>query len=531
MSKETKSKKLNITIKSLIAALGIAVAAQSISVVLNPDTQEDTIIENEIPEDNNDLIVEDPVKDNEHEKPSTETENNGSASSEEDEDVIQPSDIKEETDNKDLNNNPEKDKHDNKDDGKHNHDNKDEDKEKPSDNKPEVHNHKFKNWKYYDEEREVNICEECGYQDYRKHKLKKSQLEYTSNNDGTHTVTETKECESCEYKSIDKKTSNCKLSNWFYNKLINKESRNCEFCGYEETREHEHKVPTNLVYKLDKTNLNGTHKLKATYTCDMCDEEIVLYKEESCDYTDWSKKDAVSCIRECKICSYDQVKQHDFKFVPNSVTTNATVGLHNILEKCNDCNHEKQVTVACTGDGNKYFHKEGNIVTERENCKECYDVCIQDPHNHTYGNYIAIDDGSHKRGCACGNESVEAHSYGSWVVTGNGTNTRTCENCNHVESVTHTCSLKDSIEACGTADCCYVIVTTCEVDGCTYESRVPVGHNFHVESNMFGSIYTCYDCGYSYEQTASMSSLSLNGNPEVQAVAYEERKNKQLVLR
>ena len=83
------------------------------------------------------------------------------------------------------------------------------------------------------------------------------------------------------------KDEKCKLSDWLFDKLSGKEERNCSICEYEETREHNHSsAPNNLTYKLDKSNLDGTHRLKATYSCNICDEKITLYKEESSLYNE-----------------------------------------------------------------------------------------------------------------------------------------------------------------------------------------------------------------------------------------------------
>lgn len=385
-------------------------------------------------------------------------------------------------------------------------------------------------WQYnHNTKLEERNCSICGYKETRTHEHQTtSNLVYKldkNNGNSTHKLKATYNCSVCGEQIKLYKDVQCNIGSWVYNNKTGLEERNCSVCGYKETKTHEHQTTSNLIYTLDKNNGDGTHKLKATYNCNICNGQITLYKTEPCDYTSWSNSGTDSCVRECKICSHSESKKHSFKVVPNSVTSNATVGLHDVLEKCQNCGYEKTVTVSCTSTGNKYFHQTGNIITERENCALCGDVCIQDPHNHTYGNYISVDDGTHKRTCACGNESIEAHSYSSWLVTDNGTNSRTCSSCNHTETVTHTCSLKDRTESVGNQDCCYVIVTTCEIAGCSYESRVPVSHHFQVESNMFGSIYTCYDCGYSYEETNSLSPFSLRESEN------ENSNNKQLVLR
>ena len=124
----------------------------------------------------------------------------------------------------------------------------------------------------------------------------------------------------------------------------------------------------------------------------------------------------------------------------------------------------------------------------------------------TYSEWVEADNGVKYKMCQnCGlpimeNPNCEHLHNTEWMVAGNGVNTRMCTDCGWVDVQSHVHNLKETTEPGGTADCCYTIITTCELDGCDYEVRTPVEHNFQVESNIFGSIYTCYNCGYSYEE-------------------------------
>ena len=188
-----------------------------------------------------------------------------------------------------------------------------------------------------------------------------------TNNDGTHKLKATYTCSLCKEKIILYKTEQCNLSSWSYNPTTKYEERVCSDCGYKEIRTHVHdQVPSNLVYTLDKTNDDGTHKLKATYTCSVCRETITLYKTENCNYGSWEQNNGFTCSKECTVCGHEETKNHGFQVKPNSVTSNSTVGLHNVVEKCSDCGYEKQVQANCTGDGNKYFYQnDGNKKRSR----------------------------------------------------------------------------------------------------------------------------------------------------------------------
>jgi len=380
------------------------------------------------------------------------------------------------------------------------------------------------NWEYNKETgKDERDCDVCDYEETRDHEHEQAPtyLVYVldkSNNNGTHKLKATYECDICEEEITLHKDENCDLGNWEYNKETGKEERDCDVCDYEETREHEHEqAPSDLVYTFDQSNSDGTHRMKATYECDICEEQITLYKNENCEYGPWEENDGFTCKEVCEVCDYENVKNHDMETVANSVTTNPTIGVHNETKKCNDCGYEEQVEVSCTPDGNMYYHIDGDIVTERENCSICNDICKDDPHNHTYGDYVSVDDDNHMRTCDCGKESVEAHSYSSWEVTSEGVNSRECGDCGHVQTVSHTCDLTtdDVYPSTKTGDYCYERVTTCTA-GCDHESRVQVGHDYFVESSsVVGTVYKCSNCGYSYEEEFDFSFLLLNDNSDI----------------
>lgn len=103
-----------------------------------------------------------------------------------------------------------------------------------------------------------------------------------------------------------------------------------------------------------------------------------------------------------------------------------------------------------------------------------------------------------------GDPNCEHLRRSEWEVDENGVNTRVCLDCGWIETINHTCSLYSHKEFPGsenyTEDYCYEYVTNCDIEGCDYESRVKMPHEFVTESNMFGAVHTCYTCGYSYEE-------------------------------
>ena len=386
------------------------------------------------------------------------------------------------------------------------------------------------------EERE---CDVCDYKETKEHihTDAPSNLQYSldkSNNNGTHKLKAVYNCDICKEPIVKEKDENCNLGSWVYNSSTKKEERKCNVCDYTETKEHKHTdAPSNLQYNYDSSNNNGTHKLKALYNCNICNEQIVLTKNEDCKYNGWTINDGFTCIRECNVCGYDNVKNHNFATVPGSVTKNPTMGIHNQTEKCTDCTYEKEVQVPCTGDGNKYYNRNGDVVTVRENCSSCGDVCVDDVHNHNLGSYIVVDDTNHKRSCDCGYESVEGHSFSDWVVDGSGQNSATCYTCGHTKTEAHTCELESDriFPSSKTKDYCYEDILRCIKNGCNYVQSNRVGHNYRVEGDEYGALYTCNTCGYEYEEIYQSFYQIIDDENTIQNnEETEEENNKQLIL-
>ena len=372
-------------------------------------------------------------------------------------------------------------------------------------------------------------CNTCGYTETRIHEHNvPTNLEYnyySSNNDGTHKLKATYECNKCHETVELYKDVSCSLSDWTYNHITGKEERECNVCGYHEERVHEHdREPSNLTYRLDGPNYDGTHKLKASYTCDSCLSIITLTKNEDCEFGSWQQHDGSSCKSLCIVCSYEKFKNHNFTVVPNSITSNATLGKHNVTKECDDCDYTKEVEENCTSNGVRYYYRNGEIITEREDCSICGDVCIDAAHSHSYGTYISIDDNQHKRVCDCEHESVEAHNYSEWILN-NGQNTRECGDCHNVQTVEHICSLttNDIFPDSKSQDYCYERVTTCTIAGCTYRVvEEQVGHNYITESNAFGATHECDRCGYYYSEEFLPTTMSLrNTAPDEEKIIEE----------
>lgn len=357
------------------------------------------------------------------------------------------------------------------------------------------------------DERECNLC---GYEETRTHvhSEEPSDLQYSanSNDDGTHTLTAVYNCSICNKPITLNKEESCNFTEWSYNFSTKLDERECDVCGYDETRTHVHsEEPSDLEYDIYQSNNNGTHKLIAIYDCSICNQEVTLYKDADCKYGEWIKKDEFSCKKECE-CGYILTKSHDFETVAGTVQKNDTIGTHNETQEC-ICGATKSVEVDCTSDGKVEYYRVGNTVTEVEHCSVCLDVCVNDTHTHDFGdNYIKPEGISdyHTRECVCGEIDTAVHNFTDWVVNSEGKNTRECTECGYGEEKDHQCIKNAAWEPTDETIIgpCYDMVKTCTYEGCDYEfERQGYDHNYTAEEYPeFGIIYYYCKCGADYEE-------------------------------
>ena len=374
------------------------------------------------------------------------------------------------------------------------------------------HTHKFSKWSYFDSDSEVSTCNECGKTKYRSHNLtNQSQITYTDNNNGTHSIVELNYCNGCNHNIRKEYTVNCDLGTWEYNKVTGLEERDCDNCGYEETRNHEHKdAPSNLVYTLDKSYNNGTHKLKATYSCDVCEETITLYKDEDCNLGTWEYNKVTGLEeRDCDICNYGEKRDHEHEDAPSNLT-------YTIDRSNNDGTHKLKATYSCdVCEETITLYKDESCsfgAWEEKDSTMCKQECecgYENTKSHTFDVYTSIDDNSHQKSCDCGFNLTETHDYSDWVLSDDGKFIQTCSECNHTNEKEHECQMEEikySPEN-KTADYCYSITEKCSVDGCEVTTVTYYPHELYERENPTGKINYC-DCGY-YEPILDSNSFSL----------------------
>lgn len=235
----------------------------------------------------------------------------------------------------------------------------------------------------------------------------------TSNNDGTHTTTVTKECSCGDKQTVSSKTNNCTYT--ITSITDDHENIKCSVCGHTTTRGHNlvtsepvngvititcsnpgctyHKTETvacDHVYEITSTektaNGDGTHTITVTKTCKTCGDVITETTTDNCNYTHTNDNDKK--VSTCSVCGDTITHYHSYteKELSNgdrvftcdcghSYTVEHTAdyreanyhdngdGTHSYTVYCDDCGHhtsgvahpETTKTESCsfTGDGLK----------------------------------------------------------------------------------------------------------------------------------------------------------------------------------
>lgn len=245
----------------------------------------------------------------------------------------------------------------------------------------------------------------CGYQkeevkipEKHVHNYGEEVITYKDITDEGHIAISTKTCSNagCDEPSIVTETyQEHAFDDGVLNDSETKITYTCS-CGYQKEEDYEHihsEVPSDLEYTFDSTNNDGTHKLKATYTCTKCNEEVTVYKNEDCEYS----------------TTYESVGITN----PNNI--------HTVINTCDICDYETRSSESCTKVGEMKYIKIYSNIYQYYDCEKCHGYVDRDYHTeHIFGEW-EIDEKYHKRYCGCveGREIGE-HTFLNGVCTACG---------------------------------------------------------------------------------------------------------------
>ncbi len=200
-----------------------------------------------------------------------------------------------------------------------------------------------------------------------------------------------------------------------------------------------------------------------TYTCSVCKgtkTESIDQKDHN--WGDWVKVDTTSHKRVCKNnAEHTETADHtpiiDDEIEATCTETGKTEGSH--CDVCNSVIVEQTTTPALNHDFTGEYKKDADghwHICTRDNCEEtdtkaahsyntknCAEIAtcticnyVKPDGEHSWGDYIKLDDFNHKRNCsACDEPEIKAHSWNDGVITAEptqtnaGVKTYTCSEC------------------------------------------------------------------------------------------------------
>lgn len=278
------------------------------------------------------------------------------------------------------------------------------------------------------------VCNDCGYTETREHIHTDApdNLVYgnaTSNDDGTHTLTATYTCTSCNQTVTLTKDVSCDFSAWLDHGTYH--SRSCNECGYTEQNVH---YPDSNGVQVTVSDREDHHI--ESYVCGDCgitistevactSDNTVHYEEingvtveysnctecgQKCDershthnYGDWSYLDENNEVRSCG-CGYGtETRSHNY----GDWTYDTTSG--QLVQTCSGCGHTK--TKAHT-------HSYGTPVKQESSDPN---VC-----------YVEVST------CECGDTVENSVAHSTYERTLAGTTYVLCYNCDYQQALTNT---------------------------------------------------------------------------------------------
>lgn len=308
---------------------------------------------------------------------------------------------------------------------------------------------------------EYQTCKECGDKCNLKlhtHEPASQELQYSlqsSNENGTHILSATYQCNACKQLVEVTKVENCDYSvtvqpseiedkhqgiytctvcqhqkeqmvscipdgNFSIENVDNVmyEYQNCKECG-ERTNYKRHiheEAPADLTYTLLSGNGDQTHTLVGTYQCTICKESLEVTKVEECDFSNSTP-------------TYEKKGPDNF----------AIYNKHVEVTTCDVCGDSKRQEVPCVPNGTTEYMVWLSTIYEFQTCTDCNNRCEQYPHEHKYGDWEPKDEREHQRRCACDSSPIiEEHSF-SFVENKEdpSQNKMVCPTCNMTLAVDH----------------------------------------------------------------------------------------------
>lgn len=171
------------------------------------------------------------------------------------------------------------------------------------------------------------------------------------------------------------------------------------------------------------------------------------------------------------------------------------------VSSCSSCNEKKYQS-------HSYGAYTYNSATglEESTCSSCGHVKTRS-HTHQYGSWVSDNDATHSRTCTVnGDNSKETASHSYTLISQDGNiDTYQCNDCGHVMTMPHSHNLGDvHTRIIASESECYQTYQVCSGCGQEVIIETKTSHNYGSPSTsesggMIYEVYTCLDCGYSYQ--------------------------------
>ena len=273
----------------------------------------------------------------------------------------------------------------------------------------QIENCDYGEWQYAGNEEDISNCTKCAYSKKRAHIHEfVISIRYESQVNGTHMVIKNYHCSKCGYEEEKTTEEDCEYwGKWQY-AGDGKDTTSCQKCGYQNERNHKHdEAPENLTYLFDSSNGDGTHKSKASYKCQSCQEMVEVYKDEECEY-------------EISSYSYEKVGIND---------------THYKVNVCKICQHINKEEDSCVPAEELKYITVGSQIYEYYDCVLCGDWCKRKYHKHLDVIWQYYNEWNHSGYCICGSGRKEEPHEWKYVDNGDGTASISCDICQYAEPV------------------------------------------------------------------------------------------------
>ena len=224
----------------------------------------------------------------------------------------------------------------------------------------------------------------------------------------------------------------------------------------------------------------------------------------------------------CKECGHMITRKHIEEASKESTSENKDNSSNSATNtkdnnKIND-NNKEDIVVSINNSNNNQSHGNNNHNNDNEenhdhgnnnhdNNGNGNNNPTTPAHTHTWSSWQYYNDSQEVSSCSsCNEKKYQSHSYGAYTYnSATGLEESTCSSCGHVMTMPHSHNLGDvHTRIIASESECYQTYQVCSGCGQEVIIETKTSHNYGSPSTsesggMIYEVYTCLDCGYSYQ--------------------------------